>query len=117
MSIVPIHPAPVHLPPPAAPPKAPAPDPFDAAPGSVPFQDFLRASNEVHRSAPHRRPEPTDTFERAPGRDPWAQPTDLGWPDIGDVPPATRPEPTERTDVRTVHRVMSPIGAMIDLTV
>ncbi len=95
------------------------PDPFDAAPGSVPFHDFLRAVNEVHRSAPHRKPDRTDTFERAAPADPWARNPDLGAPTMGEVPPATSAPACdcERTDVRTTHRVMSPIGAMIDLTV
>ncbi len=115
--VVPIQSSPVPTPPPATSLAVRAPDPFDAAPGSVPFQDFLRAVNEVHRSAPHRKPERTDTFERTPERDPWARPTDLGTPKLGDVPPATPVDSSERADVRQTHRVMSPIGAMIDLTV
>ena len=119
MPIVPVHPAP-WTPPPPAPLAVRAPDPFNAAPGSVPFFDFLRAVNETHRSAPHPRPaEPTDTFERSAPDHAWACPAPGGVAKLGEVPPAssTPAASPDRPDTRTEHRVMSPIGAMIDLTV
>lgn len=120
MSLLPIQPASAPPPPPVPVPNAVrAPDPFNAAPGSVPFFDFLRATNETHRSAPHQAPaEPTDTFERSNHADAWDRPCPDGTAKLGEVPPASpTPAPSnEQTDVRVIQRVMSPIGAMIDLT-
>lgn len=100
-------------------------DPHRAAPGSVPYADYLRATNETDRAADRRPParEP-DRFEPsacARGRIPAPKPTEPparsgGWATLGEVAPVG-PATRDVTVVSRITRAMSPLGAMIDLTV
>ncbi|MEZ6318667.1 MAG: hypothetical protein R3B49_07940 [Phycisphaerales bacterium] len=95
-----------------------AADPHRAAPGAVPFADHLRATNETdhadHRdefAGEHRRSERA----REPTTPSPAAAAARGWATLGEVLPV---EPHAETRVHEDHvtRVMSPLGAMIDLT-
>lgn len=137
MNVGPTQPAPHPLVRPTAPraehapslrPGAPGPSPFNAAAGEVPFADFLRATNATERSAEHRPlPDARDRFEpstpRPESSDACACPSSpadsarTGAPKLGDVNPVEPTPAAPAPGVRPIERVMSPLGAMIDLTV
>jgi len=113
-------------------PCTPTADPHRAAPGQVPYADYLRAIHETDRAGdrgdpgrsvgrepdrfePSGRATPARTPEQSPGRasEPGAS---RGWATLGEVAPA-EPAPEARVEVDRITRVMSPMGGMIDLTV